>query len=305
MQTTQQSLTPVLRHLYSSGGGGGGGSVVGVRAAATRGGRLLSPFYRGMGASMQQRMLTRGPMFLFSELATQVGQQQLGMERDVACFVGSAFSGYLTGSLASIAEYRKVLISQQVVGTGATAGFGSGGKTWTYTAILTHVRGNTTASTTTTTTPTGSTLQHLRRRMNAAGTRNGIFDSAFFGTQNLLQHHYSYSPTASYTLAAATAVVVDYSVDMTVKRMMVVPPSEPVLRLLPTMFGLVNARRDGFFKSVVMVHRGLSAKVCEFAVSYGVVGFSTVYVMAAMNALLMADTHLNNKKAEGEEGGDE
>ena len=186
MQTTQCRLTPAVRHIYASGGGGA--------------------FYQGLGSALQQRVLTCGPMFLFSELFTQAAQAgPLGLARGDALFVGSAGSGYATGFVASIAEFRKVLISQGVRGSSspakyqspkafaaATAGAAGGagraaakaaaaaarlpqfgpGRPWTYAAILSHAprRG-----------------AHLLTRANGAGTRNAIFDSVFFGSQHALQ----------------------------------------------------------------------------------------------------------------------
>ena len=56
--------------------------------------------YGGVGSGIAQKIATRGPMFLFSELATQQ-VQRMGLDRNRALFVGSAFSGYATGFVAA------------------------------------------------------------------------------------------------------------------------------------------------------------------------------------------------------------
>jgi hypothetical protein len=53
-------------------------------------------------------------MFLASEAGTQLCEVGLGLDRTPAVFLGSLGSGYLTGSFAALAEWRKVL--------GATSG---------------------------------------------------------------------------------------------------------------------------------------------------------------------------------------
>jgi hypothetical protein len=199
MQTTQCRLTPAMRHIYASGGGGA--------------------FYQGLGSALQQRVLTCGPMFLFSELFTQAAQQgPLGLARGDALFVGSAGSGYATGFVASIAEFRKVLISQGVRGSGSPAkyqspkafaaaaaaaagGAGSGAgagaaggagrraaaKAAAAAARLPQFgpgRPWTYAAILSHAPRRGS---HLLTRANGAGTRNAIFDSVFFGSQHALQ----------------------------------------------------------------------------------------------------------------------
>ncbi len=54
-------------------------------------------------------------MFLFSELYSQAVLQNTDLSRTAATFVGSVGSGFTTGALAAVAEYRKKLLSQQVI----------------------------------------------------------------------------------------------------------------------------------------------------------------------------------------------
>ena len=256
MQTSGDRLSTAVAHVARNQGSGGPRS-----------------FYRGLTSALQQRVLTRGPMFLFSELFTRAAMRHGGLDRGTACFVGSAGSGYATGAVAAIAEYRKVLTSQgvpvrSISGNGHSKG---GGETraWRYADITRHWR---------------SHGRQLLKRAHGAGTRNAIFDSTFFGLQHMLSERHGVSPGASYALAAGTAVAVDYSVDMSLKRMMVVPPDERVGGLIRTLSGFVadgRARGRSLLATVLLVHRGLSAKVVEFSVNYGVMGVASVYVYAA------------------------
>ena len=169
MQTSGDRLSTAIGHVSASGGGAPGS------------------FYRGLTSALQQRVLTCGPMFLFSELFTQAAMQHGGLERGAACFVGSAGSGYATGAVAAIAEYRKVLISQNVKPP-------KGVVAWSYSSILCNVPAQT---------------RHLLKRLHGAGCRNAIFDSTFFGLQHALSERFGVSPAASYAAAAGTAVAVD------------------------------------------------------------------------------------------------
>ena len=67
---------------------------------------------------------------------------------------------------------------------------------------------------------------------------------------------------------------------MALKRMMVIPPHLSTDGILRTLRSFFADGRD-VFASWLLVHRGLSAKVMEFSVNYGVMGFSSVYVYAA------------------------
>jgi hypothetical protein len=106
--------------------------------------------------------------------------------------------------------------------------------------------------------------------------RNGIFDSVFFGMQHYFAESYECSAAASYGGAAATAVVVDYSVDMALKRMMKQPPHVAVDGILATLRGVVKGLSP--VQAVALIHRGLSPKVVEFSVNYSVIGVTSVYV---------------------------
>jgi hypothetical protein len=73
---------------------------------------------------------------------------------------------------------------------------------------------------------------------------------------------------------------------MALKCIMVVPPSERVPGLLTTVRGFFVGQGHGVLRSVQLVHRGLSAKVVESSVNYGVVGFTSVYTYAALRRLI-------------------
>eukprot|EP00466_Bigelowiella_natans_P002607 jgi/Bigna1/84393/fgenesh1_pg.133_\ len=107
MQTSKDSLRMAMGTISKTTGG-------------------FKGFYRGLSSAVQQKMITCGPMFLISEICTQ-GMQLAGMKRAEACFAGSAVSGYSTGFVAALSEYRKVLLSQNVKVPG--------GGTWTYSAV--------------------------------------------------------------------------------------------------------------------------------------------------------------------------
>jgi hypothetical protein len=85
MQTTGSRLGESIKYVYGNGG--------------------IPSFYRGIFSALQQRVITTGPMFLFSEMFTQAAQMG-GLERGTALFVGSAGSGYMTGMLAAIVSSR-------------------------------------------------------------------------------------------------------------------------------------------------------------------------------------------------------
>ena len=82
-------------------------------------------FYRGAGAGVAQKVLTRGPMFLVSEASTQAVQSVSGMPRDKAIAIGSACSGYITGLCAAPAEWAKV--QRGVAGASGASILGSRG----------------------------------------------------------------------------------------------------------------------------------------------------------------------------------
>ena len=51
--------------------------------------------FDGVGAGVAQKFVTRGPMFLASEVCSQACMCGLGLSRERAVFVGSACSGYV------------------------------------------------------------------------------------------------------------------------------------------------------------------------------------------------------------------
>ena len=216
----------------------GEGLLKTVAARAGTGG--LAAFYHGVGAGVAQKVCTRGPVFLASELSTQTVQSATGLSRDSAVFFGSAISGYITGAAAAPAEWQKV---QRGV-----AGTGSGLRS------MLQARGGT-------------------RRVHGAGLRNGVFDCTFFGTEHALSKHAGASPAASYACAAAMAVALDFPLDVAVKRSMAAPLSSSVELPLSATLRLLRERRWNVF-------RGLAPKAVEFAVSYAVTGYVSSFVVA-------------------------
>ena len=251
MQTTGERLGAAVRGVM-----GGGGRVSGLGGAAA--------LYGGLGSAVQQKMITCGPMFLVAEVCTQTSMYVAGMSRGEACFFGSAVSGYATGSMAALAEYKKVLVSQKVPVGGAPGGTA----TWTYGAILAH---------------RNTHGWHLLRRINAAGLRNGLFDSTFFGCQHLFQARYGLPPGQSYGLAAATAVLLGYSLDIAVKRQMMIPPYEIPGDFVKITQGLYRGRSFG--DAFVRAHRGIFPKMIEFSINYSAIGVSSVYIVYMLSRL--------------------
>ena len=191
-------------------------------------------FYRGLAAGVQQKVLTRGPMFLASEAGTQLCERQLGLSRTPAVFFGSLGSGYTTGSLAALAEWRKVL--------------GSGERGWAGGSVLRVGWGS-------------GQIRSVWRRVHGAGVRNAIFDGTFFGASHVLgttQTGSMLGPGPCYAAAATAAVVTDYAVDAAVKRSMAVEPTKAVGGVLSTAARAVATEGRKVFI-------GLSAKSLEFA----------------------------------------
>jgi len=107
---------------------------------------------------------------------------------------------------------------------------------------------------------------------HAAGVRNAVFDSVFFSSEHTLRNKLDAPPAASYAIAAAAALSLDFPIDVAVKRAMAAPADAPVRGgVLRATFNLVRERR-------LLVFTGLSAKVCEFATSYGVTGWASTHV---------------------------
>ena len=220
-----------------------GGAAIGPTVRAVGG---PSNFYRGVGAGVSQKIATRGPMFLVSEACTQQAQRTLGIGREKAVFVGSALSGYVTGSAAAIFEWRKVQ-------RGAA---GSSGSLRT------------------------ATLRTRLSIINGAGMRNSVFDSIFFGSEYAARQQLGLPAAASYACAAVFAMTVDFPLDSAVKGMMAAKPDEAARGgALASTWRLVRERRLGIFN-------GLRAKACEFAVSYAVTGFTASYVLRALENFL-------------------
>ena len=169
----------------------------------------VSAAYGGVIAGVGQKIATRGPMFLISEMFTQQAQRSFSLSRDTALFIGSAGSGYCTGALAAAFEWIKVQRGTAAKAAGAA---------------------------------------NYRRRlciMHGAGLRNGVFDSCFFGIEHQARHRLGLPPTLSYALAAAAAVTLDFPLDVAVKRLMAAPATEspPAGGALRLMAHLLRERR--------------------------------------------------------------
>lgn len=186
-------------------------------------------------------------MFLISELCTQQAQHALSLSREKALFVGSACSGYLTGFGASLFEWQKVQ-------RGAASAIAA----------------------------TARSSPILSRRvsiMHGAGLRNAVFDSTFFGSEYQARTRLGLPPAVSYGCAAALAVTIDYPLDVAVKNLMAAPVHEPAPPggALGLLASIVRDRR-------LLIFAGLGAKCAEFALSYGVTGWSSTYVRSALGA---------------------
>jgi hypothetical protein len=182
-------------------------------------------------------------MFLVSELFTQQTQQTFGLSRDTALFVGSAGSGYVTGSVAATFEWIKVQRGVLAAHAGAAA-------------VASRRRASV---------------------MHGAGMRNAVFDATFFGSEHAARHRLGLPHALSYGLAAVLAVSVDFPLDVAVKRLMASPRHEPPPRggPLALMWGLLREQRSGAF-------RGLTAKAAEFCTSYAVTGWASTYVLRVL-----------------------
>ena len=200
-------------------------------------------FWRGAGAGIAQKVVTRGPMFLASEASTQGVQRATGLSREYALFAGSALSGYVVGLCAAPAEWAKV--QRGVTNANFRAILGASGGI---------------------------------RRLHGAGLRNAVFDSTFFGTEHATRR--AGAPASlSYGCAAALAVVLDFPLDVAVKRSMAAPPSSPVQPPLAATWSLLCKHRAGVFV-------GLAAKAVEFSISYAVTGHCSTYVVGWLSPAL-------------------
>jgi len=220
--------------------------------------------YNGLFPAIEQRIVARGPMFLVSELYTQLVTKYLGLQDVSARFVGSVGSGYTVGVMAGIAEYRKKLLSQAIITPKEAR--------WDL-LYKTAVQSGNGAS--------------LRRRLHGAGVCAAIFDSIFFSTQHHLQYNVGFAAPIAYASAAACAVCVGFTFDTNIARMMVVPPDKPVDGYFKSYGKMIwNAAPDEksaalrMLKGVRGGFRGLPARVCEFSISYGVTGAVSIPVIA-------------------------
>jgi hypothetical protein len=222
-------------------------------------------FYRGFFPAIEQRLLTRGPMFLVSELYTQAVHQNTGWDITTSTFVGSCGSGFTTGALAGIAEYRKKLLSQAVVSK-EEAQWGN---------IIKAAKKH-------------GLLSHLGRRLFTAGCCSATYDSFFFGTQVYLKTQHDFNPAMSYGCAAVAATCAAFAFDSVVARMMVIPPKEKCPAFSET-FRALFAPKEGLANTVpwrvVRGYRGLSARGCEFFINYSITGAASVYVIMAFTAI--------------------
>jgi hypothetical protein len=250
MQVQGDKLIPALKTIYGNS-----------KPAS------MGNFYRGFLPAIEQRLVTRGPMFLFSELYTQVVFQNTGLSKIQSTFVGSCGSGFTTGFIAGVAEYRKKLLSQNMV-TKEEARWGNLFRT-------AKKHGN---------------LKFMGRRLLMAGTCSATYDSVFFGTEAVLRQNQGVSPALSYGGAAVSAVCAAFAFDTAVARMMVIPPQLPCLSLPQTLKQIFAKIPDatGFVSTLSRVargYRGLSARSVEFAINYSITGATSVYVVLAFNSL--------------------
>jgi hypothetical protein len=90
--------------------------------------------------------------------------------------------------------------------------------------------------------------------MRCAGLRNAIFDCTFFGVEHGIRARYDVPHAVSFALAAATAICMDYPVDVAVKRSMA-QPCQALVHHGPVVATIRILRTEGF-----RVFRGLSCK---------------------------------------------
>ena len=99
-----------------------------------------------------------------------------------------------------------------------------------------------------------------------------------------------FSAPASYGCAAAMAVCCGFLADTTVARMLVIPPTKPVLPFSQSFWNLIYHTADTTgagisraMKGARVGFRGLPARVVEFSISYTVTGFVSIPVVAYIN----------------------
>lgn len=171
----------------------------------------------------------------------------------IATFFGSSISGYLTGFLAAPREWVKILSQRSLLES-------NGSRT---NNPLTQCLKN-------------GNLWSVFQRCHAAGVRNGIFDSLFFGLRYSLadyrQRHqeqvessfllrWILSSGSIYGISAVSAATLDYVIDVSVKRLMIRPPSPEALP------GLWSTCQNLIASQGMRVYRGLGVKVCLLLLS--------------------------------------
>ena len=224
--------------------------------------------FRGLSAGLQQKVWTRGPMFLCSEIATQSCQKYTGLPRETAVILGSFASGYVTGFLASLSEWAKVQRGMMMIpSTAAQPSAPTTVRVWT----LVHAARQ-----------EPQLWRSLGRRMRGAAWRNAIFDGTFFGVEHALRERHQQPWSVRMAVAAAVALCLDYPLDVAVKRSFAIPAAEPVPHS-PWRATFLAVRREGF-----QIYRGLTVKVLEFGVSYSVTGAMAPFIVKAFLAATAA-----------------
>lgn len=238
-QVTSETFLQAVGRVYRSGGGEHGNP---------------RRFFAGATPAVAQKVVTRTPMFLVSTASVQFFESTLGLSPTLAAFVGSAASGYVTGSFASPWEWQKVLVSQRI--DSPAAGRGVGGLLREAVRAHGYMGG----------------LVSVGRRVHAAGVRNAVFDSTFFGVKRIVED-WGAGAGFAYGAAALSAVVVDYAVDVAVKRTYALGPERPIPSI-----GVWRHVASIVMKDGVAVYRGLGVKSAEFGVSYVITGLMAAYV---------------------------
>jgi len=214
--------------------------------------------FRGLSSGIQQKILTRGPMFFCSELGTQICQLWIGLSREKAVILGSFGSGYMTGFAASLSEWAKVQLgTQSAASCSNTSALKLAGSCFE-----------------------SGQLASLGRRMRGAGLRNGVFDSTFFGVEHTLRTKHELPYFVTFALAAAVALCIDYPIDVAVKRNFAIRPHEEI-RHGPVRSTLRYIMTDG-----LGIYRGLTVKVMEFGASYSATGAVAPLISRGFMALL-------------------
>ena len=253
-----------------------------TKNTAVKNSKSINYFFSGSIPAIQQKVTTRSTMFVTSSISVQLFEHQFGWNTTASAFIGSATSGYITGFIASPWEWQKVLVSQQVrspsTGMGMVSLFSEAKK---HHGIV-----------------RGILVGCMGKRMHAAGVRNAIFDSTFFGTKHILEdyaavscinsrHPFLVSSGFAYGVAAIAAVMVDYAVDVAVKRTYALGPERPI----PSS-GIIRHTFHILARKGRKTFRGLGVKSVEFGISYMITGWMAPYVTNAIDVIIF-----NNKKA--------